>query len=257
MSNGAPATSASPLAPLIITESAEFSAFRRGVPIHERRLHEAVLRGAQSLVRHEGTVLAVSELRLPPSRPDVVVATVDVDVWAQRQQAGLAPCTAPALLRVIDLLVRARGSCNVSRITASGTSPSSQRALGELIRLGIAFRSDQRIALHEAWHPALREVVGVEAKLGFAERARRQAASWEHHVDGVFLALPANYMPRVPRGDRDLRRFGLIAVDDETATIVRRPRGRRARGAARLLTEEQLFARWLATRPTTGRRSRS
>ena len=251
--HGAPATTASPLAPLIITESAEPSALRRGIPIHERRLHEAVLWAARSLVQREGTVVAVSELRLPPSRPDVVVAIVDLDVWTRRRQAGLAPCTAPALLRVVDLLERAGGMCDVDRITASGTSRSSQRALGELIRLGVATRSDGLITLHEAWRPALREVVGVEAKLGSADRARRQAASWEHHVDGVFLALPASYMRRVPRSDRELRRFGLIAVDEDTAVLVRRPRGRKARGAARLLTEEQLFARWLASArtPTT------
>lgn len=228
---------------------------RRGVAVQELALHEGVL-GIADLLLPEGLgrVVAVGELRLPPSRPDAVIARVREDVWIARRDAGIGACTAPALLEVVELLRRKGGSATSVELARFRVSRDQRfrRSVSELVQRGLVARHGDGLRLHEAWNVAMDACFGVEAKLGSIDKARRQVALWERHVDGVYLALPRGYVRNIDRSDPLLRRFGLIAVDGSSAAaVVRRPRTRRARGAARLLCEEQMYQRWLGRRSTS------
>lgn len=235
----------------------EETARTRGVPVLEAPVHEAVLQlGAELLpsVEVERRVVVVQELVLPYGRPDVVAAHVDATVWAAWRGKGVEPCTAPLPLAAALAIARLGGRARIEdlqRVSAARAERGRVRgALAALGKRGWVEREDDVFVLRLVPGDALQSVSGVEAKLNNWRRAARQVQSWESHVDAVWLAFPAPYLPHVPRRQQ-LRRFGLIRVDGDRARIVRRPTGPRSRGVRRALMEQSLYTRWLAEVSTT------
>ena len=223
----------------------------RGVPLAEAQVHDAVAQLAEELLpkpRPPGAFLLVHELALSYARPDIVAAVVDLQEWQTRRDAGIAPCTAPLPLRFALALTARGGSARldelVPRNASRGDRSRARDALAALGRRGWTERREDLFVLRVVPSKALQSVSGVEAKLNNWRRAASQVHSWESHVDAVWLAFPGGYLPHVPR-TQSLRRFGLIAVDEEDARPVRKPTGPRAKGIRRALTEEFLYARWL------------
>jgi hypothetical protein len=232
--------------------SKEQTARIRGIPILEAAVHDAVLElGAALLPRDEvdGKLIVAQEFVLPYGRPDVVAAVVDTRVWSAWRRKGIEPCTAPLPLATALLLAGLGGRASVGdllRPSARRSERSRVRgALAALARRKWVERKGDVFALRISSGDSLRSVSAVEAKLNNWRRAVRQVQSWEGHVDAVWLAFPASYLPNVPR-TQPFRRFGLIQVEGEQAQIVRRATGPRARGVRRALTEQYLYARWLA-----------
>ena len=234
-----------------ILASAPPNPAQRGVPTRELELHRAVARQARVLVSEStGTaIIAALELRLPPSRPDVVLAAVRPETWEARRLADVRPCTAPLPLREAARLRRLFGSepFAVDRaLHGADTPPRSaarRRALTELKKLGILRVSDDLLILDHSWRSALVQSVGVEAKIGRFDEAANQVRNWRHHFDRVFVAFPGGYA-RQQRQRREPTGGGILAIDDGQVAIVRRARRTRAREAE--LLEEHLYARWLA-----------
>lgn len=234
----------------------------RGVPILEAPVHEAVLRlGAGLLPRTEegGKLVVALELVLPYGRPDVVAADVDAAVWEAWRSSGIQPCTAPLPLAAALALARLGGRASIDDLLRPSAGRADRArvrgALAKLVMRGWVEREDASFVLRLAPGGALRSVSAVEAKLNNWRRAVRQVQSWEGHVDSVWLAFPAPYLPNVPR-TQQLRRFGLIRVDGDTARIVRRPTGPRSKGVRRAMTEQFLYARWVAEMSEGTRRRR-
>jgi hypothetical protein len=196
-----------------------------------------------------GKLLVAQELVLPYGRPDVVAAAVDATVWRMWQRKDIEPCTAPLPIATALALARLGGRARIDDLlhTSAGRAERT-RVRGALAALGArrwVDRDDDMFVLRFTPGAALRSVSAVEAKLNNWRRAVRQVQSWEGQVDAVWLAFPAPYLPNVPR-TQPLRRFGLIRVDGNEARIVRRPTGPRSKGVRRTLTEQYLYARWLA-----------
>lgn len=223
------------------------------VPKHEKSIHDAVARIASDIRRGQrGTTIVAYELTLPPRRPDIVVATVDLAAWKVRKRRGVAPCTAPALVRILAKVIDSGGSMPFDRLRrpSRGNIEPLDASIGKLIKLGHITRDPSNlISLSSALELHLFDSVGVEAKLTSPSAARRQALDWLRYVDGAYIAMPEREILKIPRSDEHFRRLGLIASQDNgkdcVATIVRRPRFRKPTTAARLITQEQLFARWL------------
>lgn len=235
-----------------------------GVPIREAAVHDGVaaLRGQLLPVSIQGGDLIVAhELALAYGRPDVVAAAGDLSRWRAWRRLKVAPCTAPIPLSTAIGLNRLGGKATFDELMASndGRGPRSRlrSSLATLVDLGWVRRQGDAFVLRLGPGEALVTVSGVEAKLNNWRRAVRQVQSWEGYVDAVWLAFPAGYLHHVPRTP-PLRRFGLIAVEDGQARIIRRPSGARANAVRRALIEQHLYARWLAVtqRKTTVARSR-
>lgn len=210
----------------------------------------AALRGLLLPASPQGPDLVVAhELALAYGRPDVVAAAVKLAVWRNWRRLKVEPCTAPIPLSTAVGLSKLGGKATFEELMASesGRGPRSRlrRSLATLVDLGWVRRQSDAFVLRLGPGEALLTVSGVEAKLNNWRRAVRQVQSWEGYVDAVWLAFPAGYLPHVPRTP-PLRRFGLIAVEDGRARIVRRPSGARANAVRRVLIEQHLYARWLA-----------
>lgn len=117
-------------------------------------------------------------------------------------------------------------------------------AVTVLARRGWVERDGDAYVLVAEPSEGLGYVAAVEAKLNNWRRAVAQAQSWEGNVDAVWFAFPRSYVPNFPRL-RNLRRFGLIAVDGDRATVIRKASGPRATGLNRALMHEFLYDRWL------------
>lgn len=221
------------------------------MPIDELALHDAVAQTEPGLLLAApvtGVVMIALELPLASGRPDVVIADVDIATMASRRRAGLAPCTAPWPAAVALAVRQLGGAASVDlvarRLRQAG--PARVRSAARVLT-GHGILSDSSTAelqLSTEWSPSLIRVAAVEAKLRDWPRAVRQAQKWETSVDGAWLAFPRQYLRRVPR-EPGLRRFGLLAVSDATASPTRRPRAAMADPLRRVLLEEALYARWL------------
>jgi len=236
--------------PLILSQF-DYGGRIRGIPVAEALLHEAVLSLGDELITRDhgpGSLLLAHELPLSHSRPDVVGAVVDLATWRRRKRQGVAACTAPQALKVAMALQRLDRPSTIDDVAAAMTGlgrPQIRKAIAELDGRNWIRRSKAGVRLAAATRRAVTSLVAVEAKVDNWRRAVRQAQGTEVYVDDVWLAFPQTYLRNVPRGRRGLRRFGLIAVDDRTPRIVRKPSGRKATPLARALTEEHLYAGWL------------
>jgi hypothetical protein len=198
-----------------------------------------------------GTLVIIGELVLGSGRADVAVAKIDLRGWRARARAGVGPLTAPLPLAVAVALERAggRGSlADLRRALPRHPPRSVAKGARELARAGwLGADASGELVLERRTRPAMSSVAAVEAKVDNWRRAARQAIAWINLVDAAWLAFPDAYLRNVPRRDPYLSRLGLIGVDPGGAgRAVRRPRSARARGLARRMTEEQVYARWLA-----------
>ena len=234
-----------------------------GVPLHEAVVHEGVAALQEKLLpvpTYLADLVVVHELALAYGRPDVVAAAVELGKWRAWRRLKVQPCTAPVPLTTALVLSNLGGKATLDDlVTANGGSGARarlRRSLATLSDLGWVRRQGEAFVLRLVPGEALLSVSGVEAKLNNWRRAVRQVQSWETYVDAVWLAFPASYLPNVPRTPR-LRRFGLIAVEEGRAHIVRRPSGPRAQGVRHVLMEQHLYGRWLvATQRRRGAPSR-
>lgn len=193
------------------------------------------------------SLVVVHELVLPYGRPDLAVAAVRLDRWRRRQERAVAPCTAPRLLTTALQLEELGGVATFDELQQTAQNADRVReAVRSLSQLNWVRVRNERITIAPSVRGAIAAMVGVEVKLNNWRRAVRQAQSWEGHFDATWLAFPEAYLSHVPR-DATLRRFGLIAASPEVR-VLRRPRGRVARGLRAALADEFLFARWLAER---------
>jgi hypothetical protein len=233
---------------------------QRGVPSPEREgpIHEAVAALGRELLPKgapRGTLLLIPELVLGPGRPDIAVAVVDQRGWRARARAGVSPLTAPLPLAVACALETAGQGASLAELRRAlprHPRASVAKGLRELARAGwLADPSAERLSLVHQSRPRLLALAAVEAKVDNWRRAARQAVTWVNQVDAAWLAFPAPYLRNVPRRDPYLSRLGLIGVDatERLAVPVRRPRSARARGLRRRISEEQVYARWLAAAP--------
>jgi len=228
------------------------TARKLGVPIREAEVHDGVaaLRGQLLPTSSPAQDLVVAhELALAYGRPDVVAAAVELAQWRAWRKRKIEPCTAPIPLATALALSRLGGKATFEELVAlnggQGSRSRLRRSLATLFDLGWVRRQGDAFILRLAPGEVLLTVSGVEAKLNNWRRAVRQVQSWEGYVDAVWLAFPAAYLRHVPRTP-PLRRFGLIAVEDGQARIIRRPSGARANAGRHLLIEQHLYARWLA-----------
>lgn len=221
-----------------------------GIPIKEADLHTGVATlGAELLpdLPNGADLVIAQELSLAYGRPDIVAAAVDVAEWRRRRTLRIEPCTAPLPLATAVALDRLGGHADLEDLLIPASGPSARsrvrRSLTTLIQLGWVRRRRESFVLRLIPGRGLGGIGGVEAKLNNWRRAVRQVQGWEGYVDGVWLAFPAAYLRHVPRTSA-LRRFGLIAVQDGEAEVVRRPRGPQPSVLRRLLMEEYMYARW-------------
>jgi len=229
-----------------------------GVPLHELDVHEATTALGEALLPlalASADLVVAHELALAYGRPDVVAADVDIAEWRAWRRRRIAPLTAPIPLGAALTLSGLGGTATFDELVSSSGAPGGKtkmrKALAILSERGWVRRQGEAFVLRLAPGEALLGTSGVEAKLNNWRRAVRQIQSWETYVDAVWLAFPASYLPNVPRTPR-LRRFGLIAVEDGCAHIVRRPSGPRAQGIRHVLMEQHLYSRWLTA--TQGKR---
>ena len=232
-----------------------------GVPLHEAEVHESVVALQEQLLPVTAVpadLIVAHELALAYGRPDVVAAAVQLAEWRAWRRLKIEPCTAPVPLTTALALSKLAGKATLDELVAANGGPEARarlrRSLASLSELGWVRRQGEAFVLRLVPGDALLSASGVEAKLNNWRRAVRQVQSWESYVDAVWLAFPAAYLPNVPRTPR-LRRFGLIAVEEGCAHIVRRPSGPRAQGVRHVLMEQHLYGRWLAA--TQGKRAAS
>jgi hypothetical protein len=224
-----------------------------GVPRLESQLHSTLLTNARSLLKTEEvkTILVIHELDLPIGRPDVLVANATLRAFDLRRRAGIEPVTAPSITAIAATL-RSRGPLTHSQLVRSRsafTREQVSRGLNELVRKRVVQIDGDMYRTHPRWQVLADEVVAVEAKVSGWRAAAQQARSWEWLVNGAFLAFPGTYLPKVPRSQPALRRFGLIDVQADGISIARRARWRTVTAVREALVDEAMYARWLAERP--------
>lgn len=223
-----------------------------GIPIREAELHAAVEAVAGDLLPKsaaEADLVIAQELELAYGRPDIIAASLDLAQFRRWRDKRIAPCTAPLALGAALALSDLGGRATLDELVAcdgATARPRLRRSISTLADLGWIRRRGDRFELRLVPGEGLCAASGVEAKLNNWRRAVRQVQSWEPYVDAVWLAFPAAYIKHVPR-TTPLRRFGLIAVDSDKASIIRRPRGTRARGVRHMVMEQHVYARWLRT----------
>jgi hypothetical protein len=199
-----------------------------------------------------GTLLIIGELALGHGRPDVTAAAVDSHAWRARERAGIEPITAPLPLAVAYALEGLSGPGTLAELRLAlprHSAAAVNKGVRELARRGwLASSKGDLLVLERRTKPRLAAVAAVEAKVDNWRRAARQAVAWINHVDAAWLAFPKSYLRNVPRRDPYIARLGLITVEGAATRgqSVRRPRSAKARGVQRRITEEQIYARWLA-----------
>ena len=198
------------------------------------------------------TLLLVAELALGHGRPDVTAAAVNSGGWRARQRAGIEPITAPLPLAVACALegLSGRGTlADLRQALPRHSAAAVNKGARQLAHRGwLASNKDGFLVLERRTKPCLEAVAAVEAKVDNWRQAARQAIAWINYVDAAWMAFPKNYLRNVPRRDPYIARLGLISVDSlaTRGQAVRRPRSAKARGVQRRITEEQIYARWLA-----------
>lgn len=230
---------------------------QRGVPRPEREglIHDAVVAMGRNLLpkgSQPGTLLIIGELVLGHGRPDVTVAAIDSRAWRARMRAEIEPITAPLPLTVACALEELSGRGTLAELRQAlprHSAAAVNKGARELANRGwLASNKGGLLVLERRTKPGLGAVAAVEAKVDNWRRAARQAIAWINHVDAAWLAFPKSYLRNVPRRDPYIARLGLIAVNGDASKgqSVRRPRSAKARGVQRRITEEQIYARWLA-----------
>jgi len=222
-------------------------------------MHQVLLKHARGLLMSEDvtSALAIHELDLPAGRPDILVASVDLGAFERRRRSGIEPITAPAVATVAAAL-RKRGEATIDDLVRRDRGGFSReqvrRALNELQKKRVVKAREGRYSTHPAWTVLANEVVGVEAKVEGWRAAAQQARSWAWLVNGVWLAFPEEYLPKIPRAQSGLQQFGLLMVSDESAEVIRLPRWRTVTPTREVLVDETMYGRWLRERATPHRK---